>query len=242
MPDRAAAVPVLAVEALTVRHGLVAAVHRFTLTVGAGDVVGIIGPNGAGKSSMLGAVMGLHPAAAGDIRLSGESVRGLPPEQRVRRGMALVPEGRRIYADMTVAENLRLGALGARGNNGEATAAWVAELFPVTAQFATRKAGGLSGGQQQQVAIARALLSEPDLLLLDEPSLGLAPSVVDDLFGALALIRSRGVTILLVEQRASLTVAFADRTHVMRDGRLVADLGPADAGDTEILTAAYFGR
>lgn len=232
----------LAIRDLAVAYGTVPAVRDLSLDVAAGEVVGLVGPNGAGKSTTLHAVMGLEAPLAGDILLEGVSVRGLRPDEIARRGLALVPEGRHIYPDFTVEENMRLGMLGRRSEEGaQRDLDWVHELFPVVAEFAGRTAGQLSGGQQQQLAIARALVSAPRILLLDEPSLGLAPTVVDALFDALAEIRSRDVSILLVEQRAQLTVAFADRTHVMRNGSLVATLGPGDADDTARMSHAYFG-
>jgi branched-chain amino acid transport system ATP-binding protein len=230
----------LAIEALEVRYAGVPAVRGIDLEVARGEIVGLVGPNGAGKSSTLHAVMGVVPIAAGDVRLHGRSLRGHSPERVSRLGVALVPEGRHVYAALTVAENLRLGFAGRRSRDGlDDDVAWVESLFPVVGEFARRKAGALSGGQQQQLAIARALVARPDVLLLDEPSLGLAPTVVERLFETLAQIRERGVSILLVEQRAQMTIAFADRTHVIANGRLRLTLGPADANDTEKLTAAY---
>jgi branched-chain amino acid transport system ATP-binding protein len=233
---------VLELEDLQVRYGAVPAVHGIDLAIGEGEVVGLIGPNGAGKSSTLAAVMGLVPPSRGDIRYRGKSIIEVPTEQRAALGLALVPEGRHIFPEFSVDENLRLGLLGRRDREGSDEALeTVFELFPVTREFRRRTAGELSGGQQQQLAIARALVSDPDVLLLDEPSLGLAPRLVETMIEALGEIRRRGVTILLVEQRAQLTVAFADRTYAMRDGRIVLTLTPGDAQDIDRLTAAYFG-
>jgi branched-chain amino acid transport system ATP-binding protein len=235
---------VLELNAVEVRYGSVAAVRGLDLRLERGEIVGLIGPNGAGKSTTLHAIMGLVPVHGGDIRFAGSSLRGRAPEWVARSGIALVPEGRRIYPNLTVAENLRLGLAARRSRAGEHRAAdieWVHELFPIVREFRSRPAGTLSGGQQQQLAIARALVARPDVLLLDEPSLGLAPQLVDVVFAALAEIRKRGVPVLLVEQRAQRTVAFADRSYVLSNGEVTTTLSPADAGDTERLVAAYFG-
>ena len=238
----AAPEPMLEVRDLEVRYGSVPAVRGLDLTVLRGEIVGLIGPNGAGKSTTLHAIMGAVRASSGEIRLGGSSIRGRAPENIVRAGVALVPEGRRIFAELTVEDNLRLGLSGRRSKAGASAALdGVYELFPIVRETRRRQAGLLSGGQQQQLAIGRALVADPDMLLLDEPSLGLAPTVVDTVFEALWAIRERGVTILLVEQRAQRTVAFADRTYVMSNGELRMTLGPGDAGDTERLVAAYFG-
>jgi branched-chain amino acid transport system ATP-binding protein len=236
-------VSALELEGVTVRYGAVEAVRRLSLEVRPGEIVGLIGPNGAGKSSTLHAIVGAAPLVAGDVRLGGASLVGRAPEQVARRGVALVPEGRRIFAELTVEENLRLG-LAARGSRrdraGHAAALEPAfDLFPILRDFRRRAAGALSGGQQQQLAIARALVAEPRVLLLDEPSLGLAPSLVDLVFDALAAIRERGLAVLLVEQRAQRTVALADRCHVLANGELRLTLGREDAPDTERLVAAY---
>jgi branched-chain amino acid transport system ATP-binding protein len=250
----------LELEALDVRYGSVPAVRGLSLEVGRAELVGLIGPNGAGKSTTLHAIMGVVPASAGDVRLAGTSMRGRAPESIARAGIALVPEGRRIFGELSVEENLRLG-LSARRKNGsdrfsrsgagkagtsapggsvEPTPLGAAyNLFPMLADFRARPAGALSGGQQQQLAIGRALVAEPDVLLLDEPSLGLAPTMVDTVFAALTEIRERGVTILLVEQRAQRTVALADRTYVLANGELRMTLTPADADDTEKMIQAY---
>jgi len=207
--EPAPAPPALALEGLVVSYAGVPAVRGLDLEVGRGEIVGLVGPNGAGKSSTLHAVMGVVRIASGDVRLHGRSLRGSSPERIARRGVALVPEGRHIYGSLTVAENLRLGFAGRRSRDGLAE------------------------------DVARALVARPDVLLLDEPSLGLAPTIVETLFQTLAEIRGRGVSILLVEQRAQLTIAFADRSHVIANGRLRLTLGPSEAGDTERLTAAY---
>jgi len=230
---------VLELEGLDVRYGSVPAVRGLSLEVGKGELVGLIGPNGAGKSTTLHAIMGVVPSAAGDIRLAGKSVRGRAPEAIARAGIALVPEGRRIFGELTVEENLRLGLSARRTTNGSDPLAAALDLFPMLADFRARQAGALSGGQQQQLAIGRALVAEPDVLLLDEPSLGLAPTMVDTVFAALIEIRERGVTILLVEQRAQRTVALADRTYVLANGELRMTLTPADADDTEKMIQAY---
>jgi branched-chain amino acid transport system ATP-binding protein len=230
----------LQVERLEVRYGSVPAVRDLSFQVVEREIVGLIGPNGAGKTTTLHAVMGLLPAHAGEVRLAGRPLRGLRPEAIARLGLALVPEGRRIYPDFTVDENLRLGLVG-RGDRGDAEhdLAWIRELFPLVRDFRDRQAGALSGGQQQQLAIARALAAGPRVLLLDEPSLGLAPKLVDTLFEALVQIRNRGVGVLLVEQRAQRTVALAERTYVLSNGALNSTLSPADANDTDRLIAAY---
>jgi branched-chain amino acid transport system ATP-binding protein len=230
----------LALEALEVRYGSVAAVRGVSLDVRRGEIVGLIGPNGAGKSTTLHAVMGLVPVHAGTVQLDGTSLAGKPPESITRAGISLVPEGRRIFAELTVEENLRLGLAGRRDRAGADEAlAHVLDLFPMLGEFRRRRAGALSGGQQQQLAIGRALAAGPSVLLLDEPSLGLAPKIVDVVFEALSEIRAAGLTVLLVEQRAQRTVAFADRTYLMANGEIRLTLGPEDAGDTERMVAAY---
>jgi branched-chain amino acid transport system ATP-binding protein len=222
-----------------VAYGGVPAVRGLSLEVAPGEIVGLIGPNGAGKSTTLHAIMGLVPAARGEIRFRGESLRGRAPESIARCGIALVPEGRRLFAELTVEENLRLGLAARRGaNDAGGELEDVAELFPIIEGARDRPAGTLSGGQQQQLAIARALVAKPSILLLDEPSLGLAPTVVDLLFSTLERIKERDLGVLLVEQRAQRTVALADRTHVLAHGELQLTLTPDDAADTDRMVAA----
>ncbi len=230
----------LEVRDLDVAYGGVSAVRGLSLDVRPGEIVGLIGPNGAGKSTTLHAIMGLVPARAGEITLDGRSLRGRAPETIARSGIALVPEGRRLFAELTVDENLRLGLAGRSGSNGvDADLDAIRELFPVVGEYRSRPAGALSGGQQQQLAIARALVAAPSILLLDEPSLGLAPTVVDLVFRTLQTIRERGIGVLLVEQRAQRTVALADRTYVLANGELRLTLTPDDAADTDRMVAAY---
>jgi branched-chain amino acid transport system ATP-binding protein len=231
--------PLLELRSVEVHYGRVAAVRGLSLEVGKSELVGLIGPNGAGKSTTLHAVMGAVPISGGEIFVDGVPVAGRAPEAIARSGLALVPEGRRVFASFSVEENLRLGLAARRnGDAGEALEE-AYELFPMLKESRHRPAGVLSGGQQQQLAIARGLVAGPRLLLLDEPSLGLAPTLVDSVFETLARIRERGVTVLLVEQRAQRTVALADRTYVLANGELRATLAPADAADTERLVAAY---
>ncbi len=234
-----AAPQLLEVSGLRVTYGRAQAVDGVSFAVGEGELVGVVGPNGAGKSSTLLAVMGEVRRAAGEVRLRGVPLPGRP-ENVVRSGMAMVPEGRRLFPSMTVQENLQLGRLARRqGRVPRLSDDEVAALFPVTAEFARRRAGLLSGGQQQQVAIARALLSDPDVLLLDEPSLGLSPTIVASVFSALERVNSLGVAILLVEQRAEMTLEFCSRSYVLVGGRIRFEADRHTSVET--VMAAYFG-
>jgi branched-chain amino acid transport system ATP-binding protein len=236
------ATPILSIEDLEVRYAGVPALRGLSLEVARGEIVGLVGPNGAGKSTTMLTIMGVTNVARGEVKVAGESVLGRRTDAIARSGVALVPEGRHVFAELTVAENLRLGAMAAKRDDDHLeTDLDIGDLFPILTEFAGRQAGALSGGQQQQLAIARALLSRPRILLLDEPSLGLAPSVVEDLWGSLRLIRERGVTIFLVEQRAKITIELADRTHIVANGELRGTLTPADANDLDRITDAYFG-
>lgn len=205
-----------------VRYGTAEAVHGVSLRVGAGEAVGIIGPNGAGKSSTLRAICAVAPIASGSVRLHGGSLRGRSPEQVVEAGVAMVPEGRRGFAKLTVAENLTVAASGRRGRAGGDRRAEVLDLFPVLRRDLGKAAGLLSGGEQQQLAIARALLCRPDILLLDEPSFGLAPRVTETLFETLERLRGEGLSILIVEQMVTRVLDFTDRSYVFANGRVVA--------------------
>ncbi len=230
----------LSVENLSVRYGAVDAVRGLSLEVRPGQIVGLIGPNGAGKSSTLHAIMGSAPISGGDVRLDGTSIVGRRPEDVARRRRGARARGpahlRRAHGGGEPPPRPRRPQSGARNGDGLARAH---ELFPILREFRSRQAGVLSGGQQQQLAIGRALAADPEILLLDEPSLGLAPKIVDVVFEALTQIRDAGLAVLLVEQRAQRTVALADQSYVLANGELRLTLGPEDADDTDRLVAAY---
>ena len=222
-------------------YGLVEVVKGVSLTVRAGELVTLLGPNGAGKSSFLKMVVGLLPCRSGRILVNGTDLAGLSPPAILRRKVALVPEGRQIFGPLTVLENLELGAYHRRGRRAERAAIAadlerIYQLFPVLAERRTQLAGTLSGGEQQMVAIGRALMASPDLLLLDEPSLGLAPRVVGTIMSTLHALRAGGLTILLVEQNAKLALEIADRGYIMRTGTIVLDDSAANLrADTELM-------
>lgn len=202
-----------------VRYGAVAALRGVDLSVAAGTITALVGPNGAGKSTILSVLAGIcEGATEGSVHLDGDAIDRMRPEQRSRAGIALVPEGRRIFTRLSVAENLRVA-----GRRRGATASLVAgvyERFPILADFAHRPAGLLSGGQQQQLAIGRALMTEPRFLLLDEPSLGLAPNIVEQVFASVVGLRAEGLGIILVEQNAKRAAELADVALVLRNGRI----------------------
>ena len=232
----------LRIDELRVNYGRVPALHGISLYVDEGEAVALVGPNGAGKTTTLSAIFGLVAPAAGTIVFEGESLVGESPEKILRRGLALVPEGRHIFGTLSVAENLQLGTT-ARKDRDEAARDLesVLDRFPALKSYYGRTAATLSGGEQQQLAIARALLSRPRLLLLDEPSLGLAPVVIDVVFDALEELRTEGVTILLVEQNAARAVEFADRAYILRTGH-VAHSGTRDElRRMEDFESAYLG-
>ena len=232
----------LNVKGLQAGYGKVHVLFDGNINVESGELVGIVGPNGAGKSTFLGAIAGAVKASHGTIEFEGESIRSKNPEDIVRLGLALVPEGRAIFTDLTVNENLRLGLTGRREKSGAQKAIEeVIDLFPVLTTHRNHQAGLLSGGQQQQLAIARALVSEPKLLMLDEPSLGLSPTVIQDVFGVLSRIQDQGTAIIVVEQRAHLVMSIAARTLVIREGQVRATLSREDTQDEAKLAAAYFG-
>ncbi|THF61980.1 ABC transporter ATP-binding protein [Pseudothauera rhizosphaerae] len=237
-----AAPPLLQLEGVAVDHGALRAVHGIDLAVHEGEVVSLIGANGAGKSSTLNAVAGLLPLAAGHVRYRGEAVEALPAHLRLARGIALVPEGRGIFARLSVDENLRLGAYTRRDKAVlAADLERVYTLLPRIRERLGQPAGTLSGGEQQMLAIGRALLARPRLLLLDEPSMGLAPRLVDALFDTIAAIARDGVSILLVEQNAALALELAQRAYVMANGRIALEGAAAALRDDPAIRRAYLG-
>lgn len=234
--------PLLVVEGLTVTYGAVEAVRGIDLTVRRGEIVTLLGANGAGKSSTLNALVGLAPRKARRMQFEGADIAGLTPETIVRRSMTLAPEGRRIFASLTVDENLMLGGAKHAGRgNPSAVKAEMLDLFPILAERLHQKAGSLSGGEQQMLAIGRALMSSPDLLLLDEPSLGLAPQVVDRIFNLIGSLRDRGLTILLVEQNVAQSLDLADRGYVLANGRIELQGSAGELRASPEIQDAYLG-
>jgi len=231
---------VLTLENLSVRYGAVQALKGLNLTVSPGELVALLGPNGAGKSSTIGAITGLVPST-GRVILEGQDISALPPESRIRRGLAISPEGRRVFANLTVAENLRLAAATRRDRAGvKRDTEQFLTLFPVLRARLRQYAGTLSGGEQQMLAIARALMTRPRLLLLDEPSLGLAPKIVQRIFEVIADLKAGGMTTLLVEQNAAHALRLADRAYVLGAGNLRFE-GQAQALASDKLMSLYIG-
>jgi branched-chain amino acid transport system ATP-binding protein len=236
--------PLIALENLVVRYGGIEAVHGISLAVEPSEVVTLLGANGAGKSTTLRAISGLVRPAAGDIRFDGRSIVGLGPEAIVKLGIAHVPEGRRVFPGLTARENIMLGA----SNRGQVAKRTLAaetdemfDLFPDIRPFADALGWTLSGGQQQMVAVARGLMAKPRLMLLDEPSLGLAPVIVQKVFEIIAEIRRRGTTVLLVEQNARMALSVADRGYVLETGRLALSGTPNELWSNDDVRAAYLG-
>ena len=233
----------LEVDAITTRYGAITALHEASLEVRAGEIVALVGPNGAGKTTLLNTVAGLLRPATGSVRFEGIDITGSEPASLVRSGLALVPEHRRIFKDLTVEENLRLGGSTASAADRHVRLDEAAELFPVLRSKWTTSAGFLSGGEAQQLAVARALMSNPRLLLLDEPTLGLAPTMVDVVFDLLERLRSQGRTLLVVEQNATRALALADRAYLLRTGRMIATgTGAELAADTSLFDSFIGGE
>ncbi len=232
----------LRLKNVSVSYGPIQAVRNVNIEITAGEVVTLLGPNGAGKSSLLRAIMGMHPISSGEIILNGQTLNGMATEKIVRCGLTLTPEGRQVFAGLTVYENLRLGAA-SRTDRQEVKESYtmVFDLFPILADRRNQQAGTLSGGEQQQLAIARSLMSKPRLLMLDEPSLGLAPVIVDQIFDLIARLRNSGLTILLVEQNAEQSLQIADRGYVFASGEIEMSGTSQELRSTSKIMAAYLG-
>ncbi|MEM7376893.1 MAG: ABC transporter ATP-binding protein [Pseudomonadota bacterium] len=215
------AAPLLEVSQLQVRYGAIGAVHGVDLEVNAGELVTVIGANGAGKTSTLKAIMGLVPAASGQVSFDGRALDAVPIEQRTQLGLAMSPEGRRVFAPLSVRENLAVGGVALPPADVDARIDAMVVRFPILGERIDQLAGTLSGGEQQMLAIARALMSQPRCLVLDEPSLGLAPKIVSQVFELIAELHAEGVAVLLVEQNVQKSLAIADRAYVMELGRIV---------------------
>jgi branched-chain amino acid transport system ATP-binding protein len=233
--------PLLSVKALTSHYGRIQALHGVDLCVGTGQLVALVGANGAGKTTLLRAISGVQPASGGGIDFMQRDIRRMVASRRVRLGISQVPEGRQVFAPMTVEDNLRLGAF-TRGKAETAqTLASMYELFPILKDKRGLPAGTLSGGQQQMLAMARALMASPRLLLLDEPSMGLAPLIVREIFELIRTLRDQGITILVVEQNARAALSIADQAYVMELGRIVMSGPGSELLSDDRIRQAYLG-
>ena len=232
----------LEVSGLTTKYGAISALRDADLTIREGEVVGLIGPNGAGKTTLLGSIAGLIPIDSGKIMFSGADITLLAPEKIVRAGLSLVPEHRRIFSDMTVEENLKIGGVTRNASERAVLLEEMADLFPVLRDKWETAAGYMSGGEAQQLAIARALMSKPKLIMMDEPSLGLAPILVDLVFDLIDTLRTQGRTILVVEQNATRMLRVADRAYVLRSGEVVASGTGTELLERSDLFDTFVGR
>ena len=229
----------LVVQNLNVFHGPIEAVHGISFTVKEGTCVSLLGPNGAGKTSTISAITGVAKST-GNIMFADEDISALPVETRIRKGIAVSPEGRRVFANLSVKENLRLGGAYNAANVDSLIVEWF-ETFPILGERRDQLAGTLSGGEQQMLAIARALMSEPRILLLDEPSLGLAPKIVTQIFTMIERLKEKQMTILLVEQNATLALRLSDHAYLLNNGQIVADGTAETFGSNDALMAELTG-
>lgn len=226
---------------ISVYYGTIKAIEDVSFNVNHGEIVAMIGPNGAGKSTALKAVFGLVDIDSGDIHFNGGSIKGLRPDERVPKGISLIPEGRRLFPSMTVLENLETSALFRRGNDIKADMEGILELFPGLKDKKKTKVGVLSTGEQQMVAIGRALIQKPKLLLADEPSLGLSPSYVDKVFDALIEINRSGIGILLVEQNARMAIEISHRGYIFKTGSILLEDSSKNLIESEAVKKAFLG-
>ena len=235
--------PLLRVDGLVAYYGQLQAVRGVSFEVGAGEALAVIGENGAGKTTLFHSLAGLHGAASGEVVFEGQHLRGEPAHAIVRRGIALVPEGRRLFSRLSVAENLRLGTFRDRDpKRRQEMLERVFGLFPVLRQRVAQRAGTLSGGEGQMLSIARALMSRPRFLMLDEPSLGIMPRIVDSILDVLQMLhRQEGLTVLLVEQNVPAALAAAERGYVLQTGRIVAEGASQTLLDSDLVRRAYLG-
>ncbi|OHV78628.1 ABC transporter ATP-binding protein [Ensifer sp. LCM 4579] len=231
----------LTVEGLRSRYGRIEVLHGIDLDVASGEIVTVIGANGAGKTTLLKCLSGIQPVSAGSIVFRGEAMTTVPAHRRVQRGLAQTPEGRQIFTNLTVEENLRLGAYLFADDKVDRDMQDAFAMFPILKEKRNLAAGGLSGGQQQMLAIARALMARPSCLLLDEPSMGLAPILVAQIFDVVRSMKALGVTVLLVEQNAFGALSVADRGYVMETGRITMSGPAAGLIADERIRAAYLG-
>ena len=233
----------LEVDNVSVNYGAVRAVHSVSLSVNEGEIVTLLGPNGAGKTSMLSAIIGLVPVAEGTVSFEGQNINRLDTESRVARGITVTPEGRHVFANLTVEENLILGAAIRRDADGVARdLETYLDMFPILRERFKQSGGSLSGGEQQMLAVVRALMSGPKLLMLDEPSLGLAPQIVDQIFKLISGLRDHGLTLLVVEQNAQEALKFADRAYILSSGNLEFAGAAEELRTSADLMKAYIGE
>lgn len=231
----------LEIRSISSRYGRIEALHGIDLDVKQGQLVALVGANGAGKTTLLRTISGVQPASAGSIHLFGRDITRLPPYERVRLGICQVPEGRHVFGPMSIEDNLRLGAYARARNNLDADLERMYELFPILKEKRALPAGTLSGGQQQMLAMARALMGQPRLLLLDEPSMGLAPLLVEETFRVVKHLKSEGITIFLVEQNAHAALSIADVGYVMETGRTILTGTGENLLNNEQVKQAYLG-
>ncbi|MDP6589383.1 MAG: ABC transporter ATP-binding protein [Alphaproteobacteria bacterium] len=228
-------------ENLSFHYGRIQALHDVSVCVDEGELVALVGANGAGKTTLLNAISGIEKLSAGLVRFSGDDITNASSHARVRRGIVQVPEGRQMFGPMSVEDNLMLGAYTRPKEEGGETLEHVLELFPMLRDRRREAAGNLSGGQQQMLVMSRALMAKPKILLLDEPSMGLAPKLVDGVFGIIDRLRADGVTIFLVEQNAYLALAIAERAYVLEAGQVVLQGSGQELIDNEKVKQAYLG-